>query len=492
MSKTDKPNEKPTQSKVVSREKWSKHFGQWFRHVLLHGKIMDYRYPIKGCAVWLPYGFKIRENVFRVIRKQLDATGHSETLFPLLIPETSLQKEAEHVEGFEAQCFWITHGGQKQLKIRSALRPTSETIIGPMEHLWIRSYADLPLKLYQIVTVFRYETKATRPILRMREFDFKEAHTAHATAADAEAEVREEIENYKKIFDELGVAYAISRRPEWDKFAGAEYTIAFDMICPDGRALQIGTVHNLGHHFSKAFDITYETKDGGREYVWQTCAGISGRGIAAVLIAHGDDHGVVLPPKTAPIQVVVIPIPYKGKAEQVNKTCIETAEKLRKEDFRVEVDLRDDVTPGSKYYDWELRGVPIRVEIGPRDIEKSQITVVRRDTLEKSFCPNQDMSEFLKALMDKMTVDLCDRAWLWTKQHIHKAEKLDDAKRLLQKKAGIVELAWCGKIECGLKIEEVLDARVLGTSEDTKEKVEGKCVVCGEKAQANVRTAMTY
>lgn len=478
--------------KAIPREKWSKHFGKWFRNVLIEGRILDYRYPIKGCAVWLPYGFRIRENVFCVIRNQLDSTGHSEALFPLLIPEASLQKEAEHVEGFEAQVFWVTRGGQKQLKQHLALRPTSETVIGPMEHLWIRSYTDLPLKLYQIVTVFRFETKATRPILRMREFDFKEAHTAHATEEEAEVEVKEEIDNYKRIFDALGVAYCISRRPEWDKFAGAKYSTAFDMICPDGRTLQIGTVHHLGQHFSKAFDVSYETKDGGREYVWQTCAGISGRGIASVLIMHGDDHGAILPPKIAPIQVIVIPIPYKGKADLVNKECSEVAVELRKKAFRVEVDLREGITPGSKYFDWELRGVPLRVEIGPRDIEKGEATVVRRDTLEKQTCRRNELAEFLTKISERITEDMRQRAWQWTKQRIYKAEKLEEAKSLLEKHVGIVEVQVCDKTECGRRLEGITNARVLGTPEDTEVKASGKCIVCGEKAKSTVRTAIAY
>jgi prolyl-tRNA synthetase len=481
-----------TDEKVISREKWSKHFGKWFRKVLIEGKIFDYRYPIKGLGVWLPYGFKIRESVFRVIRNQLDSTGHGEALFPLLIPEASLQKEAEHVEGFEAQVFWVTQGGQAQLKSRLALRPTSETIIGPMQHLWIRSYTDLPLKLYQIVTVFRYETRATRPILRMREFDFKEAHTAHATEDEAEAEVREEIDNYKKIFDKLCVAYYISRRPEWDKFAGAKYTTAFDMICPDGRTLQIGTVHNLGQHFSKAFDVSYETKDGGREYVWQTCAGISGRGIASVLIMHGDDHGVTLPPEIAPIQIIIIPIPYKGKTELVNKECQKAAHELKQKGFRVEVDLREDITPGSKYFDWELRGVPIRVEIGPRDIERNEVTIVRRDNLTKQICKRNELPELVNSIANVMTNDLRQRAWEWTNQHFHQAKTLEETKGLLEKHAGIVEVPWCGKAECGHKLEETANVRVLGTPEDAEEETKGMCVVCGEKTEIVVRTAIAY
>jgi prolyl-tRNA synthetase len=361
-----------------------------------------------------------------------------------------------------------------------------------MEHLWIRSYADLPLKLYQIVTVFRFETKATRPILRMREFDFKEAHTAHATEQEAEAEVREEIDNYKKIFDELCVAYCISRRPEWDKFAGAKYTTALDMICPDGRTLQIGTVHHLGQHFSRAFDVSYETKDGGRQYVWQTCAGISGRGIASVLIMHGDDHGVILPPKIAPTQIVIIPIPNKGKTEVVNKECTDAAEELKNKGYRVQVDLREGITPGSKYFDWELKGVPIRIEIGPRDIEKGEATIVRRDTLQKQTCKRKELPQFLSKLTEKMTEDLKRKAWQWTEQNVHHAEELEQAKTLLAKHAGVVEVPWCGKTTCGHKLEELTNARVLGIPEDKKEKVEGKCVICGEKTETTVRTAIAY
>jgi len=314
----------------VKRQKWSEDFGEWFRDVLINAGIMDYRYPIKGSGVWMPYGFKIRRNVLQILRNLLDTTGHNETLFPLLIPETSLAQESAHVKSFEGECFWVTHGGFEPLKVRYALRPTSETVIAPMLKLWIRSHADLPLKLYQVVNVFRHETKATRPIIRMREVaTFKEAHTCHATFEEAEEQVNAAVELYKRFFDEVGVPYCVSRRPEWDKFAGALYTIAFDMLCPDGRALQIGTVHNLGQNFAKAFDITYETKDGRQEHIWTTSYGISGRGIAAVLIIHGDDNGIVLPQKIAPIQVAVVPVPYKGKEEQVNQACADVAAKLK-------------------------------------------------------------------------------------------------------------------------------------------------------------------
>jgi prolyl-tRNA synthetase len=477
----------------VSREKWRKQFGEWFREVLISAEIMDYRYPIKGFGVWLPYGFQIRRNVFQIIRNLLDATGHKEALFPLLIPETSLEKEAEHVRGFEDQCFWVTQGGQKPLKVKYALRPTSETILGPMLHLWIRAHTDLPLKLYQIVTVFRYETKATRPILRMREFDFKEAHTSHATAEEAEAEVKEEIENYKKFFDELCVAYRISRRPDWDKFAGAVYTIAFDMLCPDGRTLQIGTVHNLGQNFSKAFDVTYEKPDGTHEYVWQTCAGISGRGIASVLITHGDDHGIVLPPEIAPTQIIVIPIPYKEKSETVNQKALEIAQKLKEAGFRAEADTREDLTPGAKYYHWELRGIPLRIEIGPRDVEKNEVTIVRRDTLERETCKIEDIENKLRLTMEKMTMEMRQKAWEWLEKRTYRTGNLEEAKQLIKERAGIIEVPWCGSPKCGQELEEIIDARILGTpEEETSQEIGDKCILCQKTAETTIRIALTY
>jgi prolyl-tRNA synthetase len=264
------------------------------------------------------------------------------------------------------------------------------------------------------------------------------------------------------------------------------------MICPDGRTLQIGTVHHLGQHFSKAFDVSYETKEGRKEYVWQTCAGISGRGIASVLIMHGDDHGVTLPPKIAPIQLVIIPIPYKGKAELVNEKCKKAADELKRAGFKVEVDLREGITPGSKYFDWELKGVPIRLEIGPRDIERNEVTVVRRDTFKKQICKRSELVQFLNTLEDTMTEELRQRAWKWTEQHIHRTESLEEAKALLRKHAGIVEAPWCGKAECGHKLEEATNARVLGTPEDAEMKAEGRCVICGERAETIVRTAIAY
>jgi len=478
---------------TVKREKWSQHFGKWFRQVLTDAGIIDQRYPIKGMTVWLPYGFKIRGKMLQLLRELHDSTGHQEMLFPLLIPETSLAKEAEHIKSFEGEVFWVTQGGSTPLEVKLALRPTSEAAIGPMLKLWIRSHADLPIRLYQIVNTFRYETKATRPLIRVREIDnFKEAHTAHATENEAEAQVKEGIRIYKKFFDTLAIPYKITKRPDWDKFPGAEYTISFEQIMPDGRTLQIGTVHNLGQNFAKAFDVTYETEKGKRQYVWQTCYGISGRPIAGVLAMHGDDNGAVLPPTIAPVQVVIVPIPFKKMEKEINEACQEVASRLKKANISVEVDLREDLTPGSKYYYWELRGVPIRVEIGPRDLKQGVATVVRRDTLEKQTFKAETITEDIAKLMNTMTDDLREKALQWMNAHVYRVNQLEEAKRLLRKKAGIVEILWCGNAECGHKLEEEVNARVLGTPIDLEETVAGNCVVCGKKAKEIMRTAVAY
>ena len=441
----------------------------------------------------MPYGFKIRKNILQILRDLLDNAGHDETLFPLLIPETSLAQESAHVKSFEGECFWVTHGGFEPLKVRYALRPTSETVIAPMLKLWIRSHADLPLKIYQVVNVFRHETKATRPIIRMREVaTFKEAHTCHATSEKAEQQVQEAVVIYKRFFDSVSVPYVVSRRPDWDKFAGALYTIAFDMLCPDGRTLQVGTVHNLGQNFAKAFGITYETRDGGQEHVWTTSYGISGRGIAAVLIVHGDDNGIVLPPKTAPIQVVIVPVPYKGKEENVNEACRTVAVTLKDAGYRVELDLRGELTPGNKFYYWELRGVPIRVEIGPRDLANGVVTIVRRDTMKKQTWKMGDIVSSVHKFAEEMTRDLKANAEAWMNERVYRVDSLSEAKSLLKKKAGIVEVPWCSKDECGHSLEEKVEARLLGFPEDSTEKVDGKCLICGKKAVNVVRIALAY
>jgi prolyl-tRNA synthetase len=292
-------------------------FSAWYNDLLWRAEIMDVRYPVKGLYVWFPYGFAIRKHVYQRLRDLLDR-DHQETLFPLLIPEQEFMKEAEHIKGFEEEVYWVTHGGTTPLEVKLALRPTSETAIYPMYALWVRSHADLPIKYYQIVNTFRYETKQTRPLIRLREItSFKEAHTVHATWEEAEEQVEEAIRLYREFYDGLCIPTFVSKRPDWDKFPGADYTIAVDTIMPNGKTLQIGTVHHLGDHFSRTFNITYEDKNGEQKHAQQTCYGISERSIAALISIHGDDRGLILPPAVATVQAVIVPITIGKRHEDV-------------------------------------------------------------------------------------------------------------------------------------------------------------------------------
>lgn len=477
---------------ALPQKKKHENFSEWFEHVTLHTMVYDYRFPVKGCGVWPGYGFKLRKLVLDVMRRLLDENGHEECLFPTLIPRSLLEREAEHVRSFEGEVFWVTKGGFTELGEKLALRPTSETVIMPMLKFWIKDYKDLPVKLYQIVSVFRYETKATHPMIRVREVTtFKEGHSAHATYEDAEKHVWSIVELYKKFFDELCIPYLISRRPNWDKFAGAVYSIAFDTLMPDGRALQIGTVHHLGQNFSKAFDVKYLKPDGSHEYVWTTSYGISERVIAALIAIHGDDHGLVLPPNVAPIQVVIVPIPYKGREVEVYDEAQKAYNELKLAGFRVTMDERKDVTPGSKFYEWELKGVPIRIEVGPRDVERGVVTLVRRDNLAREEAPRNELGTSIRRLSENIMAALRERAWNYMKSRIIKAHSLEDASSHVKVRRGIVEMAWCGRDECGLAIEENLEAKILGTAIELTE-IEGKCINCDKEATKILRVAKTY
>ncbi|MGB9831837.1 MAG: aminoacyl--tRNA ligase-related protein, partial [Fervidicoccus fontis] len=305
-------------------------FSEWFDTVIKEAEIYDYgRYPVKGMGVWMPYGFALRKNIIELIRKEHDSKGHEEILLPLLIPEDLLIKEEEHIRGFRDEVYWVTHGGLDELDVKLALRPTSETSISLMESYWLNSYKQLPKKFYQIVSIFRYETKATRAMIRLREVStFKEAHTAHSTFEDADRQVREAIEIYSTIFDQLGIPYVISKRPDFDKFAGALYTIAFDTVMPDGKVLQVGTVHHLGQNFSKSLDVKVLQENGENDYVWQTSYGLSDRVIASTISIHGDKRGLILPYIIAPIKVVIIPIYFN---DEEKKGVIEYSEEIRNE-----------------------------------------------------------------------------------------------------------------------------------------------------------------
>ncbi|MBM7408683.1 proline--tRNA ligase [Methanococcus maripaludis] len=442
-------------------------FSEWYSDILEKAGIYDLRYPIKGCGVYLPYGFKIRRYSFEILRKLLDETGHDETLFPMLIPENLLAKEGEHIKGFEDEVFWVTHGGKTPLEVKLALRPTSETTMYYMMKQWIKVHTDLPLKLYQVVNTFRYETKHTRPLIRLREImSFKEAHTAHATKKECDAQIEEALTLYKAFFDEIGVPYVISKRPEWDKFPGADYTMAFDTIYPDGKTMQIGTVHNLGQNFAKTFELEFETPDGEKDFVYQTCYGISDRAIASLISVHGDEKGLVIPVDVAPIQIVLIPLLFKGKEEIVMDKIKELNNTLKSE-FRVHLDDRD-IRPGRKYNDWELKGVPLRIELGPRDIENGHALIVRRDNGEKITVEYSNILEEVEKIVSMYKENLKIKAEEKIKSFITVVEFENDVNSLSEKvKAALLENKGIILIPFNESIyneefEELIDASVLG------------------------------
>lgn len=458
-------------------------FSEWFHEIIQQAEIMDIRYPVKGLYVWCPFGFKIRQLVYSKLRELLDR-DHDEVYFPALIPETELGKEGEHIKGFEDEVFWVTHGGLEPLDVKLALRPTSETAMYPIFKLWIRSHADLPLKVYQIVNTFRYETKHTRPLIRLREItSFKEAHTAHRSYEEAEEQVKEAVKLYKEFYDFLAIPYLIFRRPDWDKFPGADYTIAFDTIMPDGRTLQIGTVHHLADNFARTFDIKYETPDGDHAYVHQTCYGISERCIASLISIHGDDLGLILPFEVAPVQIVIIPILYRGREAQVEELSRKLFEKLKDYGYRVLLDDSDE-RPGAKYYKWELKGVPVRFEIGPKEAETGTVVISFRDEKKKFSLSFEEITkEKIEEWAKELKQRLRNRAIEMAKSRIKFFDNLDDlANWIEQRGVGFVYL--CSSTECGEVVEENTKGSVLGRFEELPDWLEGfeykgKCIVCG-------------
>lgn len=458
-------------------------FSEWYNELLLRAEIVDVRYPTKGLCVWYPFGFAIRQRTYSILRSLLDI-DHQEVLFPLLIPENEFMKEAEHIKGFEEEVYWVTKGGSNSLEMPLALRPTSETAIYPMLKLWIRSHVDLPLKIYQIVNTFRCETKHTRPLIRVREItSFKEAHTAHSTWEEAEAQVKEALKLYGEFFHRLAIPHLITKRPDWDRFPGSDYSMAVDTLMPDGKTLQIGTVHHLGTNFAKTFDVQYEDSVGEQRYVNQTCYGISERCIAAMIAVHGDDRGLVLPPEMAPTQIVIIPIIAKGKDSM--GACKHVFDEL-KDEYRVVLDDSQE-RPGAKYYKWELKGVPLRVEIGPRDMERDQVTLVRRDTFKKEAVPLSKLSKTIEDKLSDIHANLYERAKKSLESRITDCKIPEEVKAAIRK--GMAKVSWCGEEGCGLKMEDAVNGEVLGELADIEK---SKCIICDKKTEKVVLMARSY
>ncbi|TLZ50667.1 MAG: proline--tRNA ligase [Methanobacteriota archaeon] len=458
-------------------------FNEWYNDVVERAALTDKRYPVKGMNVWTGYGWSVMARIDGLMRREMARTGHEEVNFPLLIPETEFRKEAEHIRGFEEEVYWVTRAGKNELDIPMCLRPTSETAMYPIFALWIRSHADLPLKTFQIVSTFRYDTKQTRAFLRVREIHFFEAHTAHVDAADAERQVREDMEVMESLGRELCVPYLLNRRPDWDKFPGAHYSLAADAWTPGLRTLQVATIHHYRDNFAKAYNVTYEAADGSRQFVHQTTYGMSERLLGAVVAIHGDDKGVALPPAVAPVQVVVVPIPEKGRQSAILDEARRLAGELEAH-VRVKLDDRD-VRPGAKFYEWEAKGVPLRLELGPRDLADGVVTAARRDASDRTTIPRGDVVPQVRDLLLRIQKDMYARAERDMRAHIVDIATPEEAREAINR------FGWCGDPECGHRLEQDTGMSILGTPFEP-ERFDGPCIVCGKPATSAAYLARTY
>ena len=456
-------------------------FSEWYNEIVEKANLTDKRYPIKGMNVWTPYGWKIMQAIDSHIREEFDATNHQEVCFPLLIPEDQFAKEKAHIKGFDTEVFWVTHAGLNPLDVKLLLRPTSETAMYPIFSLWVRSHADLPLKTYQIVNTFRYETKQTRAFIRVREIHFFESHTCHADFEDAERQVKEDYDILAGLSMKWCLPYRLLKRTEWDKFPGAFYTVGIDTLLPSGRSLQLGSIHQYMENFSKPYEIKYEDENGEHKYVHQTTFGMSERLVGAVVAIHGDDKGLVLPPNIATTQVVIVPVLSKGETEAVSRAARDLFEELKAAGIRVHLDERD-VRPGVKYYDWELKGVPLRLELGKRDMEKGKVTFVRRDTGEKSLKDRGKTVQEAKSELALIAKDMFARA---RKEMDDGVVTVSSLEKLPEK---IIRTGWCGREDCGHEIEARSDMNILGTPVDG-DRFDGTCVICGKPTKTPVYVA---
>ena len=395
----------------------SQDYSQWYLDVVQKAQLMDYA-PVKGCMVIRPYGYTLWENMKQRLDARIKATDHVNAYFPLFIPESLLQKEAEHVEGFAPEVAWVTHGGNEKLTERLVVRPTSETIICEMYSRWIQSYRDLPVLINQWCNVVRWE-KVTRPFLRTSEFLWQEGHTAHCNEEEAEEETLKMLDVYRDyVENDLAIPVITGRKTEREKFAGALRTYSIEALMSDGKALQAGTSHNLGTHFAEVFDIQYLDRDGELKYVWQTSWGTSTRLIGALIMVHGDDRGLVLPPRVAPVQVIMVPIAPQKDREEVLSKAGAILQELKDAGIRVDMDDRPEYSPGWKFNEWEMKGVPLRLELGPRDLKAGTVVLARRDNGEKEAKPAADgLAERIKQLLEEIQDNMYKRQKIYGREH---------------------------------------------------------------------------
>jgi prolyl-tRNA synthetase len=469
----------------------SQDFGRWYIDVVRRAELADYS-PVKGCMVIRPYGYAIWELMQQGLDKRFKATGHVNAYFPLFIPESLLMREAEHVEGFAPQVAWVTQGGNEVLEERLVVRPTSETIIGVMYAKWVQSWRDLPILINQWANVVRWE-KVTRLFLRTTEFLWQEGHTAHETAEEAQEETLKMLGVYREFAQtEMAMPVVEGQKTESEKFAGADRTYSIEALMRDGRALQAGTSHNLGQNFSKSYDIKFQARDKSVQHVWTTSWGVSTRLIGGLIMTHGDDGGLILPPRLAPYQVVMVPIPRGNWRETVLPKAQAIRDELVARGVRVMLDDRDSQTPGWKFNEWELRGVPLRLEIGPKDIEKSTVVLARRDTREKSFVPMDGLAAHVEALLGTIQQALYDRAVAFRTEHTTSADSYDEFKQSMEGRPGFVISPWCGSAECEAHIKTETQATIRNIPFDSPPADGKTCVKCGGAATVHAWFAKSY
>ncbi len=459
-------------------------FPQWYTDVVKKTQLADYG-PVKGTMVIRPYGYAIWENIQRELDTRFKATGHSNAYFPLLIPMSFFTKEAEHVEGFAPEVAVVTHAGGEELAEPLAIRPTSETIIGNMYSKWLQSYRDLPILINQWANVMRWE-KTTRPFLRTSEFLWQEGHTVHATEQEAEEETMKMLGVYKEFAENvLAIPVICGRKTEKEKFAGAVATYGMEAMMKDGKSLQAGTSHYLGQNFSKAFEIKFLDKDGVQKYGYTTSWGVSTRLIGAIIMAHGDERGLVLPPKVAPVQAVIVPI--AAKKGGVMEACAQIKAELEAYGIRVKLDDSDN-SPGWKFNEWEMKGVPVRIEVGPRDLEAGNVVLFRRDKCEKAESPRQGVASAVCTLLDEIQKDMLVAARERRDSRIVSADTLDGILKGVEA-GNFVKAGWCGCRECEDKIKETSAASARVMCDELEHET---CAVCGKKAVRTVYFARAY
>lgn len=465
----------------------SEQFSDWYTAVCLKAELADYS-PVRGCMVIRPYGYALWEGIQRWLDDRFKATGHVNAYFPLFVPESFLKKEAEHVEGFAPQVAWVTHGGDEELAERLAVRPTSEAIILPMYAKWIQSYRDLPVLLLQWNSVVRWE-KATRLFLRTTEFLWHEGHTAHATLEEADQECLTILEIYRQLLEDiLAIPVLVGRKPPSEKFAGADWTYTLEALMPDRQAIQAGTSHFLGQNFARAFNVKFLDRDNSEKYIWSTSWAVTTRLIGSLVMAHGDDRGLALPPRIAPVQVVIVPIPGKD-GEGVLAAARALAARL-KPLARVRLDDRDEYTPGWKFNDWEMRGVPIRLEIGPRDVAADQAVMAKRAGGPKETVPLSGIEARIIAALDEVQAAFFNQAKAFRDAHTVAAETIEALDEAIRERRGFVRTNWCGEQSCEDAIRDRTGAspRVIPLHDEPR----GSCIACGKPATATVYYARAY